>query len=112
MHLLCTRTTFITQPNCPRLEYPFPLAALACPVPVDRQVGPFWQLANKGAVGLAFRLYDVCLAFTTAHFAADKHGKSGLLARNQVRPQPQGRGGRPLRQTQMKNSHAALMGTE
>lgn len=48
------------------------------------KVGPF-QLPNKGSVGLAFRLHDVCLAFATAHFAADKNQRSRVEARNKVR---------------------------
>ena len=42
------------------------------------------DLPNKAAVGLACRIHDRTVAFVTAHFAADKHGKQHLPDRIRV----------------------------
>ena len=37
---------------------------------------------HTGTVGISVRYHDISIACITAHFAADKHGKSGFLKRN------------------------------
>ena len=45
-------------------------------------MGGWLRIPNKGVVGLSARYFDTTLAFVTAHFASDKHGKNMLMRRN------------------------------